>query len=642
MRIITSISFFAAALLASTAVIASEGPHPAPSQPPIPAPQDIAFPGTIALAVDATDTDRHIIRVTETIPVTGRHMVLAYPKWLPGTHAPEGTINRIAGLVISANGQPLVWTRDPVEVFAFHVQVPAGVRALDVVFNYLAPTSEAVGQAEVSRDIALLQWNALILYPAGYFTRQIPVSARVTLPAGWSLATALDRSTSSGNAATFKTVSVETLVDSPIYSGRYYKQVELDPGGGAPVRLNLFADRPELLEAKPEQIAAHKALVAQAYKLYGSHHYDHYDFLMSLSDNVQFQGLEHHRSSEDGVEPSYFTEWDKGAPERDLLPHEFTHSWNGKFRRPHDLWTPDYTVPMRNSLLWVYEGQTEYWGVILASRSGLHSKQQGLDWWALTAAFYANQAGRAWRPLQDTTNDEIMNPRRPFSWHSYQRFEDYYSEGALIWLEADTLIRKMSDNKRSLDDFARAFFGINNGSYVPVTYTFEDVVATLNQVQAYDWATFLRTRLDGVGRAAPLDGLKRGGYKLVYSDMPNMLAQDADGLNKQTSYTYSLGLVVSKEGDQLRSVVWDSPAFKAGLTEGMKIVAVNGTAYDSDVLTDAVKAAKGSTDPIELIVKAGGHYRTVKLDYHGGLRYPHLERDTNEPSRLDDILAAKK
>ncbi|MGH6877951.1 MAG: M61 family metallopeptidase, partial [Rhizomicrobium sp.] len=486
--------------------------------------------------------------------------------------------------------------------------------------------------------------NNVVLYPAGYFSRQIPVEASLTLPSGWQFGTALESERASGATTAFRRVPLNTLIDSPVYAGRYTARFDLDPGGPAPVHLDLFADRPELLEAKPAYIQAYRRLVQQAYKLFGSHHYTHYDFLYSLSDQVEQNGLEHHQSSEDGSDPDAFTDWDHTASERDLLTHEYTHSWNGKFRRPADLWTPNFNVPMQDSLLWVYEGQTEYWGHVLTARAGLRTHQQSLDELALRAAYYQIQAGRQWRSVQDTTNDEIINPRRPMSWRTWQRYEDYYSEGSLIWLDADTLIRERSQGKRSLDDFARTFFGINDGSIVPVTYTFDDVVKALNAVEPYDWATFLHQRIDRVDTPVPLDGLRRGGYKLVYTDTPNELLKDSDAALKRLSLTYSIGIQLSaddKDGT-ISSVIWDSAAFKAGLTESTQILAVNGIAYSDKVIEAAISAAQKSHTPIELIVKTDDHYRVASLEYYDGLRYPHLERDTAEPARLDDILKARQ
>jgi predicted metalloprotease with PDZ domain len=575
----------------------------------------------------------------------GAETVLLYPKWLPGTHAPEGPIDRIAGLRITANGAQISWTRDPVDVYAFRVHTGPGIKSIDIDFEYLSPTSPKVGAMEISRDVLMIEWNELVLYPAGYFARQIPVQASLTLPPDWQFGSALESASASGARATFKRTSLETLIDSPVYAGRYAARLDLDPSGPVPVHLDLFADRPELLAVKPEQLEAHRALVQQAYKLFGSHHYAHYDFLYSLSDQIQQNGLEHHQSSENGSDPESFSEWDKTAHLRDLLPHEFTHSWNGKFRRPADLWTPNYNVPMQDSLLWVYEGQTQYWGQVLAARSGLWTAQQALDQIALTAAYYQIQTGRQWRALQDTTNDEIINPRRPQSWPDWQRFEDYYEVGQLIWLDADTLIRERSQGKRSLDDFARAFFGINDGSFMTVTYTFDDVVKTLNTVEPYDWAAFLHQRLDSIAKPAPLDGLRRGGYKLIYTDTPSAYLSASDEQRKRVNLLFSIGIEIDdkdKNNDgSVSQVIWDSPAFKAKLTEGAQILAINGAAYSAEVLKDAIRSAKGTKSPIELIVKIGDRFMVARLDYHDGLRYPHLEREAPEPPRLDEILTAR-
>jgi predicted metalloprotease with PDZ domain len=604
-------------------------------------PKDKAFPGVLDVAVDLSDIDRRIVQVHEQLSGVDAGTVLLYPKWLPGDHEPDGPIDKMAGLRISANGVPVTWSRDPVDVYAFHVQVPAGIKSIDIDFQYFSATSAKVGNAEISPDLLLLEWNNVILYPAGYFVSRIPAEARVTLPPGWKFGSALEVRSSGGAETSFKRVSLETLIDSPLYAGRYSQRLDLDPNAAAAVYIDLFADRAEFLSVKPEQLAAYRALVQQAYKLFASHHYAHYDFLYSLSDQVEQNGLEHHQSSEDGTAPESFTDWDKHAWERDLLAHEFTHSWNGKFRRPADLWTPNYTVPMQDSLLWVYEGQTEYWGEVLAARSGLWSLRQALDEMAVTAGYFEIQSGRRWRALQDTTNDPVITPRHPLSWRDYQRSEDYYREGLMIWLDADTLIREQSAGKRSLDDFAKAFFGVNDGSVDTVTYTFDDVVAALNSVQPYDWRTFLRSRLDSSGKPPFEDGLRRGGYKLVYSDTPNDMQKSSDEVRKRDNFFFSIGVEVDSKESTVVAVIWDSPAFKAKLTEGMQILAVNDTAYTADVLKDAIRSAKSAKAPLELIVKSGDRFRVVNIDYHEGLRYPHLERDSSTPARLDAILTAR-
>jgi predicted metalloprotease with PDZ domain len=630
-------------LLTDSALAQSAQPQPLPMPAQIAAPRDIPYPGTIRLAVDATDVERRIFTVHETIPVRdGQPITLLYPQWRPGNHGPSGRVDKVAGLVIHASGKDasIDWTRDAVDVFAFRVGVPAGVTSLDVDFQFLSPVEPNEGRVLMTPDMLSLEWISLALYPAGYFVRQVPVTASVRLPDGWQFASALDTTSTDGGVITFKTVSFDTLADSPMVAGRYFKRLDLDPGGAVPVRLDVFADRADLLEVTPEQIEAHRALVRQAYKLYASHHYDHYDFLFSLSDKLGGIGLEHHQSSEDGSVPDYFTEWNKNADTRNLLPHEYTHSWNGKFRRPGDLWTPNFNVPMRDSLLYVYEGQTQYWGYVLEARAGLITKQQALDAFAMIAATYDHRLGRNWRTLEDTTNDPIAAQRRPMAWLSWERSEDYYNEGLLVWLDADTLIREKSGGKKSLDDFARSFFGVNDGSFIVATYTFDDVVTALNSVQPYDWAAFLRTRLDDRGSGAPLDGLTRGGYKLVYADAPTDYFKASETRRKIVDLTYSLGLVVAAEG-KISDVLWNGPAFEQGLTVGNQIVAVNGTAYDADRLKDAVKAAKSVKEPIELLIRSGDRYRMVHCDYHGGLRYPRLERDAGVPARLDDIFAPR-
>ncbi len=618
---------------------------PAIAAAEVPAPRDVAYPGTIRLAVDATDLDRKVFTVHETVPISGPGpMILLYPQWLPGNHSPTGKIEDLGGLVIHAGGQRLDWTRDPVNVFAFKVTVPGGVKTLDLDFQFLSPVDRDEGSIVMTPDLLRLQWDAVVLYPAGYYSRQIMVAASVKLPQGFRYADALEPVSASGPDIAFQPVGLNKLVDSPLLAGRYSRVIDLDPGGPAPVKLDLFADRPSLLAATEPQIAAHRALVQQAYRLFGSHHYAHYDFLVSLSDQLGGIGLEHHQSSEDQATPKYFTDWDKTQAGRDLLAHEYTHSWNGKFRRPADLWTPNFNVPMGDSLLWVYEGQTQYWGYVLAARSGLMSKQDALDAIAQVAAVYGDaRPGRTWRDLEDTTNDPVIAMRQPIPWRSWQRSEDYYSEGQLIWLDADTLIREKTNGARSLDDFAKAFFGVSGDGRNPtLTYDFDDVVAALNGVLPYDWKGFLEQRLYSHAPAAPLDGLARGGYRLAFTDTPSDYQKSEDMGRKSTDLLFSLGFTIGKDG-ALSEVLWGGPAFKAGLTVGAELVAINGEAYDADDLKDAVKAASApGSGPIQLLVKENRRYRTVSIDYHNGLRYPHLVRIDGAPARLDDILTPKR
>jgi predicted metalloprotease with PDZ domain len=631
-----------ACLLALCAVSdASPGPVPLAATSTIPPAKDVPYPGTLKLAVDLTDTVRRVVKVREEIPVAAGDVVLFYPRWLPGTHAPEGPIDRLAGLVVTTRGARIAWTRDVLDPYAFHIPVPAGATSIVAEFSYLSPVGRQIGRQEIGREMLALDWDSVVLYPAGYFTRQIPIEATVRVPDGWHVACALEQASSSGATTTFKTTPVETLVDSPLHAGRYYKRYDMAPGDKTPVALELMADRPDLLDVSPKVIDLYRGLVQQAYRLFGSKHYDHYSFLLELSDEIGWDTtLEHHRSAEYGEPVDALADWDKTSGNRDVIAHEYVHSWDGKFRRPADLWTPDYNTPMRDSLLWVYEGGTSYWGEVLTARAGLWSKQQALDELAGNVATMQAQSGRSWRALQDTTNDEIINPRRPMSWPSLQRFEDYYIEGGLIWLDADTLIREKSGGKKSLDDFARAFFGVHDGSYVPVAYTFDDIVKALDGVMQHDWATFLRSRLDGVGRV-PLDGIARSGYKLVFTTDPGDYWKSVEDFRlKGVNHTYSLGIVVDKDS-MIANVVWDSPAAKAGVTIGMKLLAVDGLAYDPGRLTKAIERSVKTKAPIELILSQGEVFKTARADYHGGLRYPHLVRDPSHPALLDDILAPR-
>jgi predicted metalloprotease with PDZ domain len=613
-------------------------PEPTAKVDTIPQARDVAYPGTIQLTVDASDVTRAIFKVHEHVPVTGSgDFVLLYPEWLPGTHSDEGQINKVAGFRASANGAELKWVRDSLDVYAFHIAVPPGVNAIDVDFEYLSPTAENQGRVVATPDMASIEWIANSLYPAGYFVRDIPVQASVIVPTGWKVATALRPSGQTGNRIDYPVTSYEILMDSPLIAGPHYRAIPLSPD----VTLDVIADNEEELAAKPEQIAAHKRLVDQAVKAFGSQHYDHYDFLLTISDYLGGEGLEHHRSSEDGVDRGYFTDWDNVLRDRNLLPHEFTHSWNGKFRRPADLWTPDYRTPMQDSLLWVYEGQTQFWGYVLGARSGMLSKQDTLDAIASTAATYSTGTpGRAWRPLVDTTNDPIIAQRSAQPWRSWMRSEDYYSEGQLIWIDVDRIIRQQSGGKRSIDDFAKAFFGVRDRDWGELTYNLDDIVATLNKVQPYDWRGYLERRVYGVAPQAPLEGISQGGYQLVFTPEPTGWTKSAEKKAKNNDLTYSGGFVVGNDG-KVTSVLWDSAAFNAGLTVGSEIVAVNGRKFDGDAIKQAIKtAATGGASP-QLLIREGDVYKTVTLDWRGGLRYPRLQKVGKGPGTLDALLAPR-
>jgi predicted metalloprotease with PDZ domain len=465
------------------------------------------------------------------------------------------------------------------------------------------------------------------------------VAAQVTLPESWGFATALELESHRGGSVQLERTSLDTLVDSPLLAGRYFKSVELTPGAKVPVRLDIVADSPGSLEITPEQLAAHKKLVAEAYALFGARHFDHYDILLALSDSFGEIGLEHHRSSENRRGPAYFFDWDRSAAGRDLLPHELTHSWNGKFRMPAGLATPNFNVPMQDTLLWVYEGLTNYWGYVLATRSGLWSKDFGREAFAyLAATMDRDRPGRAWRDLEDTTGQPIITPRRPLSWPSWQRGEDYYPEGQLVWLDVDTQLRALTAERASLDDFARSFFGAGDGQMGPLPYNFEDIVRALNSVAPFDWARFLEQRVQGHGGAAPLEGLARGGWRLVYGETRTEYMRSLEDWRGVSDFIFSVGLAVSQyQGGQVTEVRWGSPAYEAGLTIGTTLVAVNGREYRQERLREAIAVAKATHTPMELIVKSLDRYRVVRIPYYDGPKYPRLERIEGSVDRLTAI-----
>jgi predicted metalloprotease with PDZ domain len=614
------------------------------------------WPGTLTVAVDATDLDHHLQRVTETLPVAGPGpLTLLFPRWLPGHHGPNGDVSQLAGLMVHAGSQRLAWRRDPLDPFAFQVDVPAGVRELTLQFEHMAPLNWEQGRPTMTRSILGVQWNQVLLYPAGTAADHIRVLPRVKLPAGWQQASALRDAKGQipqpGRDGWLEAAPMllETLVDSPVFASAHLRRIELDPPGTPqPVALNLVADEASQLEASPEQIEAHRRLVQQADKLYGARHWRQYDFLLALSERFGGIGLEHHESSENGVNTKYFKDWDKAINARELLPHEFTHSWNGKYRRPADLDTPHFNTPMQNSLLWVYEGMTQFWGHVLTARSGLSTPEQARDQLARTAAWLDATPGRTWRNLQDTTNGATINAQHDGAWRDWQRGFDYYDEATLIWLDADSLIREKSGGTKSMDDFAKAFFGIAtrhhaDGAIQPATYTFDEVVRTLNSVQPHDWAAFLRERVETNRPGAPLDGLARSGWKLAWSDKESEFSKSGEGRGGKPTpadFVYSLGLRVADDG-KLVNVAWNSPAFQAGLAPDQTLVAVNLQAYKADKLAEAITANKDGKAPLQLLVRENDQYRIVTLDWRGGLRYPKLERIEGTPDRLTPLYTTR-
>jgi predicted metalloprotease with PDZ domain len=617
--------------------IARPLPQPLPQAAPIIEPRDVDYPGVIRLHVTATDVERRIFDVKQAIPVAAGPLTLLYPEWLPGYHSPRAPIELLAGLEIRAGGETLQWRRHPTVVHAFHLEVPDGCPEIEATFQFLSPTAKDQGRVVVSPDLLNLEWNMVVLYPAGHFARRIMVAPKLTLPQDWQFACSLTVERQEDSTTSFEPVALDELVDSPLMAGRYFRRIVLD--GAGEVALNLVADRSDLLDATEEQIAPHRELVQQADRLFGARHFDRFEFLVALSDEIGTIAVEHHRSCEIVKAPDYFTGWEGSVTGRDSFPHEYVHSWNGKYRRGADSWTPCFHQPIRNSLMWVYEGQTNYWDRVLCARSGLWTLEQALGALADMAATQDVQAGEHWRSLSDTTKDPIIVSRNPIPWPSWQRSEDYYFEGALLWLDVDTRIRELSGDTRSLDDFARAFFGGEDRVWITSTYTFEDVVEALDAIAPFDWARFFDRKLNEATDDAPLDGLERGGYRLVYRDTPSEYHASKEACTGNTNLLYSIGLMVAS-GGEVSQVLWDSPAFQAGITSGATLLAVNGRTFSPDELKRAVAAA-GDGDPITLVLQVAKRHKEVRIDCPAGHRYPHLERIEQARSRLDEILAPK-
>jgi predicted metalloprotease with PDZ domain len=595
----------------------------------------------IRLHVDLTDAPRNIYHAQLQIPVHAGEMSLVFPKWIPGNHRPSGPIGALTGIHMEAAGRPVPWQRNAVEMYEFHVTVPAGVDTLSVSMDAITSLDSAGANGPAaSSNILDLNWNAVVLYPKGVRSDDVNFVPSVTLPSGWKFGTALPVSRTSGDDVEFAPVSLTTLIDSPMIAGVHYRKIELTKAGERPVHvMDLVADEETDLAMKPEDVAAYQKLVAETGALFGARHYRQYHFLLTLSDQVGEHGLEHHESNDSVDAERALLDPDLHMLYAGLVPHEFTHSWNGKYRRPAGLATPNYQEPMIGDLLWVYEGLTEYLGNLLATRSGLLTDEQYREGLASTAAELDHRSGRAWRPLEDTARSVQTLRMMGSSWQSWRRGLDYYPEGELIWLEVDSIIRQQTHGEKSLNDFCRRFHGGESGPPKVVPYTFDDVVRTLNDVAPYDWATLLHERVAATSNHAPLGGIERGGWKLVYNDKPNSFTHALEGLAKFGDFSYSLGFVANVDG-KLGDVTVGSPAYQAGLGPGMKLIAVNGRKWSPPVLRDALKAAQGpgNDQPIQLLVENAQFFKTYSVAYHDGEKNPHLERVSEQPDILGDIL----
>ena len=593
---------------------------------------------TVTIAVDATTAPRKIFHATLKIPASPGDLTLYYPKWIPGEHAPDGPVIDLAGLKFFAARKPLKWRRALDDGFTIHVDVPVGITEISAELDFLSPATFEGGfsaGSSATDKLAIISWNQVLLYPKGYKSDDINYSASLKLPEGWKFGTPLPITSQSGNEIKFATVSLTTLVDSPVITGEFLKVVPLasDPL----TEMDIAADSAAALEAPPEVWDHYKSLVDQAQKLFGAHHYRDYHFLYTLSDHVAHFGLEHHESDDSRVGERALVDDTARKQSASLLPHEYVHSWNGKFRRPAGLATPDYQQPMQDDLLWVYEGLTNYLGFVLTSRSGLLTADQDRDDLAITAAVLDHTPGREWRNLQDTADAAPELYFSPRAWESWRRSTDFYEEDTLNWLWVDVIIRQQTKGAKTIDDFCHLFHGAPSTAPMVKPYTFDDVVNTLNQVATYDWRGFWTERLTNHGPGAPLGGIEGSGWKVVYDETPS--AMDSAS-RRSVNVTYSLGLELSSDGS-IGDTVEGMPAAKAGIGPGMKLVAVNGRRFSPDVLREALKAAKNSSAPIELLVENTDYYKTYKIDYHGGEKYPHLVRDDSKPDLLTEILKAK-
>ncbi len=607
----------------------------------IPDARDEPWPGgAMTLDIDARDVTRGVYRVTQAIPLAtnSQRITLLFPEWLPGNHGPRGPVAELVDLNFAVDGKAVSWRRDPLDVHAFHVDLPDGARRLTARFIHTSPLKSSEGRVTMTGEMLNLQWEKMSLYPAGHFVRQIRVQPSVTLPDGWKAATALKDMAARGARFTWAETDYETLVDSPIFAGAFMGKWNL----GRTVGLSAVADSPGQLDLRADHLSHLSALVDEGLATFGAPPFEKYDFLVALTDRMGGIGLEHLRSSENQLEPRNFTAWDELDWDRNVLAHELVHSWNGKYRRPARLWTPDYRTPMQDDLLWVYEGQTQFWGWVLAARSGLQDKDMVLGMMANAAGFYSELPGRQWRSVGDTTHDPIAAARKPKPYASLARGEDYYNEGGLIWLEVDQIIRQGTGGRKGLDDFARAFFSYRGEPLRLSTYEVEDVIAALSQVHAFDWKGFFDSRIGGTGQPSPVTGVERAGYRLVWKDQPNPYAKARMDHARNLDLYYSLGLTVDNSGE-VSAPRWDGPAFQAGIVTGVQIVAVDGLAFNGNRLAEATTRAMNERKPIELLLRRDDRYYTVQVPYFGGLRWPWLERtDVKREAGLDRLLSPRR
>jgi predicted metalloprotease with PDZ domain len=601
-----------------------------------------ASPAAAKIEVDAREAPRGIMSAHLLLPVGEGPLTLVYPKWLPGRHSPAGPLTSLGGPRFTAGGRTLPWRRDSVDLNAFHLDIPPGIAQLGVDLEILtAPAPDGVVQGletprTATESLLILEWNQLLLYPAGARSDDLDYEARVRLPPGWKFAVALDVLSADGGSVQFAPVSLTTLVDSTLLAGRYFRDLPL--GGSPAVTLHLAADTPVALNMSAETTAHYRRLVREAAALFGATHYRRYEFLWALTDQIMPDGLEHHESSDDRSPLRALLDDQVRRAEANLLAHEYVHSWNGKYRRPRGIATPNYQEPMQDDMLWVYEGLTEYLGDVLAARSGLLTEEEFRSELAHDAAAMQSHSAREWRSLQETTIAAPLLYYQSRSWAArLRRQDDFYQESALLWLEADALIRRESKGRKSLDDFCKLFYGAPSTNPKLVPYDFAAVVEALGAVQAYDWSGFWTTRLNRLRAAAPLEGLQAAGWRLALNETPSVmhLAHEAD--DKDLDLRYSLGFFVDDDRATIGDVIPRSPADAAGAAPGSHIIALNGYKWSKELLHDTLDAPPDAAGTITLLIEKDDMYKTLELKYAGGERYPNLVRETGTPDLLSQI-----
>lgn len=587
----------------------------------------------MTLVVDETQAARKLAFVHEEIRVNSGELVLAYPLWIPGEHGPTGPLQQFANLRIRSGNTPLPWTRDPIEIATIHVDVPANTDSISVDFDTLMENT-------VSDHQLLLAWNTVVLYPRGIDKTELMIQPSVLLPPNWKKASSLQVTGQTGDRVNFAPISLERLIDSPVLAGDFLRTIPLSSSW--PAELDVTGDSQAAIDKVDDEhaIDIFAKLIDQDRAMFGFRHWQKMHILVSESDARPYDGLEHEDSPYNAIEDAGLSKKSvlkkMGFP---LLAHEQSHSWCGKYRRPAELYSKaDYQGPEQTSLLWVYEGLNEYIGMLLATRAGFNDQAYMRDYLGWTAADLSHRTARAAIPLVDTATEDWVLRNELGDWAELRRGQDYYDEGALMWLRADVIIREQTKGRKSLDDFLRTFLGQRDTGPIVAPYNRKDVEDALAAVTPYDWHNFIETRVYQVNRKPPTDGLEAAGWRLTYNATPNDEYFWSNLVPINVFATYSLGFAVEKDGS-IFDVLPGSPAYEAGLGPHMIIIAVDGRAYSPEVLNESI--AHPRNGKITLIVRNFDSVETREIRYDGGIRHPHLERIPNTHDYLTEILSAR-